>query len=360
MHSAFKRVLIQLGLWTLAFAVLFTYRWSYAYQWFPSKVFIPLIDMSVLFLSALCINRLLVPKLLYRQRTGWFAFSLVGLLLLSGQAIHWLQTAWFTFVSPGNDPYLETLKSFIFQVFNVYLVSFFGCLCILSLRLMNDHRAAQRRFETLQKENAQTELKFLKAQINPHFLFNSINSIYAGIDKGNTAAREQVLAFSDMLRYQLYECATDVIPVEKELEYLHNYISFQRMRKEESLQLDLTLEGHLAGFDLAPLLFIPFIENAFKYVSNHDNKPNRLQIKLTRQDDELVFYCFNTKDTVRSRPLFEEGGIGINNVKRRLELLYPDKHELHITDSDAGFEVKLHLVLTTLSPFGRLKAGSSG
>jgi LytS/YehU family sensor histidine kinase len=201
------------------------------------------------------------------------------------------------------------------------------------------------RYNQLQKEKAQTELSFLKAQINPHFLFNSINSIFASIDKNNIEARSIVIKFSDMLRYQLYECNADQINFEKEFEYLNNYIELQRIRKDNNLTITTDLKGDLKGFTIAPLILIPFIENAFKYSSNHVDQPNVLQMIFTKEDAAFGFYCFNTKDQMISRKIFEEGGIGIQNVKRRLELIYPGRHALDINDNELFFEVRLKIEL---------------
>lgn len=272
---------------------------------------------------------------------------LIAVVLLQtivfGQAILKLQGWWYKAVGGLDKDALKVMKHFGYQLIDSYLVIFGGCISLILTKLLTDQYQSQIRYAQLQKENAQTELQFLKAQINPHFLFNSINSIFAHIDKTNVAAREIVLKFSDMLRYQLYDCNVDMISFEKEFAYLNNYIELQRLRKEENLQVTIETKGEMFGFEIAPLLLIPFIENAFKYASNHDKNPNVLEVTLKKEIHAFTFHCINTKDRILSRNVVADGGIGINNVKRRLELLYPDKHELKIADSDLTFEVNLKI-----------------
>ena len=202
----------------------------------------------------------------------------------------------------------------------------------------------QKYVELMEKDKVKNELDFLKAQFNPHFLFNSINSIYGNIDKRNSSARNMLLTFSDMLRYQLYECNTDSISIDREVKYIKNYVALQQTRNAENLVVDLEVDEDLRGFSVAPLLFTAFVENAFKYVSHHENDENRVEISLSKKLDNLVFRVFNTKDkNYNGGAVMNHGGIGIANVKRRLELLYPYKHELVMSRNDTSYEVVLKL-----------------
>ena len=189
------------------------------------------------------------------------------------------------------------------------------------------------------KEKLNTELDYLKAQINPHFLFNSINTIYFQIDKQNAGARETLLTFSEMLRYQLYECNGKEIPVEKEIGYLKNYVGLQRLRKDENYKITFSSANDVANFTIVPLLLIPFVENAFKHVSHFSKSDNEIKIALTRSDQMFRMQVFNTRNLQPA----EMGGIGLKNVRRRLALLYPGRHQLHIRETLETFEVDLQL-----------------
>lgn len=192
-------------------------------------------------------------------------------------------------------------------------------------------------------EKLNTELEYLKAQINPHFLFNSINTIYFQIDKQNATARETLSAFSEMLRYQLYECNGKDIPVEKEISYLRNYVELQRMRKDENYAISFGCDEDLHGFTIAPLLLIPFVENAFKHVSHLSDK-NEIRISLHRRENTFHIDVFNTSD-LKPRNGVDHPGIGLRNVRRRLELLYKDRHVLQIQQNTQSFEVNLQLMI---------------
>ena len=218
-------------------------------------------------------------------------------------------------------------------------------ICILAVRLTLDHVRLQQHISEMEKEKIKAELDFLNAQFNPHFLFNSINSIYAHIDKHNPTARNMLLSFSEMLRYQLYDCNTSRISVDKEMSYIRNYVAIQQARKDSSLQVCLHIGEGVTGFFIAPLLFIAFIENAFKYVGNNEENENRVNVRFEKKESSLSFSCINTRETgVRGGT--DHKGIGIANARRRMALLYPDKHELNIVDNGCIYEVNINLNLS--------------
>ncbi|MBX2957609.1 MAG: sensor histidine kinase [Cyclobacteriaceae bacterium] len=192
----------------------------------------------------------------------------------------------------------------------------------------------------IELEKLNTELEYLKAQINPHFLFNSLNTVFFQIDKQNTSARETLSKFSDMLRYQLYECNGKEIAVEKEIRYLKNYVALQRLRKDEHYDIRFSCAEGLKNFTLPPLLLLPFIENAFKHVSHFSDKKNIIDIDISKTGDFFQLKIFNTKD---SRQVSTHSGIGLKNVQRRLELLYTERYKLNIIDHPESFNVQLNL-----------------
>jgi len=199
--------------------------------------------------------------------------------------------------------------------------------------------------EQLLKEKTEAELNFLKAQINPHFLFNSINTIFFQIDKNNSNARQSLLKFSEMLRYQLYDCMAERIFIEKEIIYLRSYVELQKLRKEENVFVHFNCSESVKEFSIAPLVLISFVENAFKHVSNFSGKENKISIELDKKEDEFHFRVFNTNEIRKEKVVLNESGIGLNNVKRRIELIYNGNHELKINKQDNSFEVTLKLKL---------------
>lgn len=282
-----------------------------------------------------------IPKLLYQQKYFLFGLTflagiLLGALLRVPLAIYMNE---HFFLAGGQQPAVITL------FFNSLLNIFIWVVCLVSARLIFEKIRFKEYIDTIEKEKTKNELDFLKAQFNPHFLFNSINSIYGHIDKSNTTARNMLLTFSEMLRYQLYECSVDKINIDKEINYIRNYVALQQTRKEENLLVTVDINKTVKGFTIAPMLFIAFIENAFKYVSNTEGKENKVTIMLDREEDSLLFKTFNTKEKNNNNNMIKHSGIGIANVKRRLELLYPEKYNLCIQDLDDSYQVILKLQL---------------
>lgn len=199
----------------------------------------------------------------------------------------------------------------------------------------------RKRAAELEVTNLKNELLYLKAQMNPHFLFNSINSIYASIDKHNEAARQMLLKFSDILRYQLYECDDDFVLYSNEVKYLKSYIELQKTRKNDNVTITYTFNTVVADNKIPPLLFIPFVENAFKYVTTDDNNQNYIHIEMSATAQHLQFTCINSKEnTTRGT---SKQGIGIANVKRRLALLFDKNYDLIIKDTADTFSVYLNI-----------------
>jgi len=282
-----------------------------------------------------------IPRFLYRRRYFLFGLSVIGGILVASflRTLLALYMTKHVFQPGGRPPEFQSV--FLNSLLNIA----FWTIVILAVHLVIEKIRFRKYIDTIEKEKTKNELDFLKAQFNPHFLFNSINSIYGHIDKTNPTARNMLLTFSEMLRYQLYECNVDSISIDKEIHYMRNYVALQQIRKEEDLVVRLSVSKEIKGFNIAPLLFIGFIENAFKYVSTAADE-NKVEISLDKKEENVVsFRVFNTKERNTGNAI-KDRGIGIVNVRRRLELLYPGRHELQITDSERTYEVNLEIRLT--------------
>ena len=234
----------------------------------------------------------------------------------------------------------ESRRSFFNNTFYNFSIALFYLAFSVTLHLSKAWYVQRELIRKMEVEKLSSELEYLKAQINPHFVFNSINTIYFQIDKQNVHARETLSAFSEMLRYQLYECNGNEIPIEKEITYLKNYVELQRMRRDENYNISFIADENLKGFTVSPLLLIPFVENAFKYVSHYPHK-NQVRIAIGKHKDNFEFSVFNTKEAKAT--LNGHAGIGLKNVKRRLELLYKGRHKLVIDNGSDSYEVNLSL-----------------
>jgi sensor histidine kinase YesM len=204
-------------------------------------------------------------------------------------------------------------------------------------RLIDAYIAQQTQLERVKADGLQTELKFLKAQYHPHFLFNALNTIYFQMDESVEEAKKTVEQFSALLRYQLYD-QQQLVPVERELQHLQHFIHLQKARASERLQLEVCIDPTLCQQRLYPLLLLPLVENAFKYVGGD----YRLSIKAWKEEPWL---CFRVQNSVPPQPATKsiDGGIGLENLQRRLELLYPGTHHLDVKQEEGLFTADLKI-----------------
>lgn len=233
--------------------------------------------------------------------------------------------------------------SFFTNTYYNFSIGAFYLAFTLALELSKRWYRQQLLLHKMQTEKLQTELQYLKAQLNPHFLFNSINTIYFQIDKENKEARESLGKFSELLRYQLYECNEDKIPIEKEMNYIESYVGLQRLRSD-NITIGFSKNENVKDFYIAPLLLLPFVENAFKHLSGHADRQNIIELDMNRQNGHFLFSVKNSVDA--QAPESNTSGIGLKNVRRRLDLLYENKYKLDIHKNGSTFLVELQIELS--------------
>lgn len=229
-----------------------------------------------------------------------------------------------------------------------FLGSFFVGFSSTIYKIINDWMEHQRERLDLQRQNLTSELKFLKTQINPHFFFNTLNSLYALTLKKSDRAPEIVLKLSDMMRYMLYESNEKLISLNKEIEYMKNYLELEKIRHGENFKMEMNIIGSPDGHRIAPLLFIPFLENSFKHGIDHELKSGYISINLVIKDKNIHIEVINSvpeSDAVINSQKAKIGGIGLTNVRRRLNILYPKRHKLQIDKTEKEFRVTLDLQL---------------
>ena len=193
----------------------------------------------------------------------------------------------------------------------------------------------------LNKRNYEMELAMLKSQINPHFLFNTINNIDVLITKDAIRASEYLNKLSDIMRFMLYETKPKRIPLNKELTYIEKFIELQKIRTTNEHFINYSIKGDPTNFMIPPMILIPFIENAFKHAEN-TKAENAININLHIKHESLIFKCensFNQNSQISS----EHSGLGSEIIKKRLSLVYPDKHKLTITNNNELYKVELSL-----------------
>ena len=282
-------------------------------------------------------NYILIPRLLYERKFVLFGFLFV-IMIVASSLIKMNIIGRIT----NNSLLLNLSGNLKDRIYDNIIPHFFLVIAGAAIKFMFDQISLQKQMAELAKEKAEAELSFLKSQINPHFLFNSLNSVYFSIDKNNENAREILHKFSEMLRYQLYEANGERIPIEKEINYLRDYVDLQRLRKDENYSVEFNCTPEVKEFSIEPLLLIPFVENAFKHISNRPGQLNHIKLDLSRNDGCFKFTIENSKENFVLNN-FQKSGIGLNNVKRRLELLYPGKYELAIKETEDLYKVNFEL-----------------
>ncbi|MBF8963930.1 histidine kinase [Pontibacter sp. FD36] len=313
----------------------------------------------------------------------WILFSLLVALQLSQDDIHWLTltvgfilTCLYVFYShfflltrylgkrkrkayffrlagimlTGPLPFLmlhpKTLDAWpvFFQLYAMTLVSIVPIFTFLSwlARVTENLVLNTIRKEQLEKQAVEAELYYLKSQINPHFLFNTLNNIHTLVYKQAPAAPEAVMRLSSLMRYMIYESNAPTVPLSREMSYLQDYVSLQQLRYKKSPVVDLQIEGDTDSCHIAPLLFIHLMENAYKH-SPARLEPGDIKVRVEIKENTLTFHIQNPKGRHEGNKLEEPGGIGLPNVRKRLSLLYPDQHHLEINSTGEKFTVTLKI-----------------
>ena len=289
-------------------------------------------------------SKVLVPVYLYHKRIGRF-ISFLFLIAFANTLITYLVAGAFYYELSGNSIFsnagiIQTLFSAFF-IINCIVIAVSG-----AIQIILDRFGMEQQLHEVENEKISTELAFLRAQINPHFLFNVLNTIYFQINKENRDARNSVEKLSEMLRYQLYECTSDMIDISKELAYIENYVAVQRLRMEAGTDLQLKLPRDIGSFKIAPLLILPLVENAFKHISNFkDPSQNKLFITISvERGSQFVVNVFNTYNALtRIEQPGNSNGLGLKNLERRLALLYPGRHSITRKHDENTYEATLKI-----------------
>jgi sensor histidine kinase YesM len=212
-----------------------------------------------------------------------------------------------------------------------------------AIKLMKYWYIKQQRNLQLQKENAESQLQLLKAQVHPHFLFNTLNNIFSHTQGVAPVASQLALGLSDMLRFMIYECNQSLVPLSKELKMIQDYITLEKIRYDDRLDIHVEVPENTDDLSISPLLLLPFVENCFKHGTSHILDQPWLSLEVRLDDNKMFMKLVNGKAPYVSH--YHSPGIGISNARKRLELIYPGKHELVITDDLDVYIVNLSIEL---------------
>lgn len=232
------------------------------------------------------------------------------------------------------DPFFYFPK-IVKMIVAIYPVTFVA----VAIKLLKYWYANQQAQQVLTQEKLQAELKFLKTQIHPHFLFNTLNNLYALTLKKSERAPEMVLKLSELINYMLYECTSEEVSLEKEIKFIKNYGDIEKIRYGDKVDIDIRVTGNLKDRKIAPLVLLPFVENCFKHGASEELQQSWVKVSIDAQPHGILAKIENNKAVLNG--VTKKEGIGIANVRRRLDLIYPDHHELKIINGQETFLVIL-------------------
>ena len=335
------RILQHLAFWVLSFFV-FLYIFKTGVK--PEKVdYVYTLLFQLTLIPAVYINiELLLPKLGNRKRILFYLLSLAVIIIF----FSWINYNFFDEWSAKVFPNYFFISYFTFRE----IILFFSVYIIITTLLKLSKSwflvsGLQKELLEKEKQKTEVELKALKAQINPHFFFNTLNSIYSmALDKDERLPGT-VLQLSDLMRYFLYESKDNFVPLEKELVVADNYIALQKIRAGKQLSIEISKKGEVNSQKIAPLLLITFLENAFKHGAKGSSGNTFIKLDIKIEKNKLNFTVENSKGLIDEVNTGDHNGLGLENVKRQLELLYPGKHLLNIKDEQDRFVVALQLSL---------------
>lgn len=279
--------------------------------------------------------KFLFPVLLEKGKYFFYSISVLALISFGAGFYLILFNSWIDYIFSGY---------YFIAYYGFFDISLYFVIYIFVTSLL---RLARGWFQLqeIEKEKTVAELKALKSQINPHFLFNSLNSIYSLARKNSAQVSEKVIQLSDLMRHIIYDSEVEFILLSKEIEMIRNYIELQNLRTPEKEKIELEVVGKVEEKKVAPLIFLPFVENSFKHGLKSGAEHPFVKIKIEVLPDDLIFEIENSKGKTSEPVVSKYKGIGIENVKKRLGLIYPNQHSLHLSETDKIFKVVLKIKL---------------
>lgn len=349
------------GFWWLFLGVLYSFlgfSQRYGYGWYlldttiESAAFLPI----HIFL-AYSLNYFVLPRYLLRQKYWQTALWVILLFLMTAGLSVLISTTLisairYSMLGERSWPVPVTIGI----ICRAMMAGLRGGITIAgfaaTIKLMKYWYMKERKNLQLQKENAESQLQLLKAQVHPHFLFNTLNNIYSYTQNTSAVASKLVMGLSDMLRYMLYECNQPLVSLGKELKMLRDYSVLEQIRYDHQLDLTIDVPDDVDNLYIAPLLLLPFVENSFKHGASHMLEQPWVSLYISIENDTMKMNLVNGKPQEAAAGLTGDKsyGIGIINVRQRLSLLYPGKHSLQVTSEEEVFIVNLTVQLERRAP----------
>ncbi len=342
------RISYHLGFWVVS---LFFFLLFYSNYNRDTRVTIWLTTMllPLAIVLAYYFNYYLIPRFLYKKKYLRFCFYCFFAILTS----LWLSmivvlVVIILFLSREPDYFDSSLIEPVFQVVGLYFVIFLA-IAIKQIKRAFEVQQLNAELELKRMEMGlklkEAELKLLRSQIHPHFLFNTLNNLYGLTLEKSDLAPKLVLKLSDLMDYMLYRCNKPKVSLTNELENLKNYVEIERIRYNDKIKIDFEIDGKTDQLGIAPMLLLAFFENAFKHGISKSITKSFVDVKIKIEGNKLYLKLANSRTESSSKNEDYTQGIGLKNVKKRLQLIYPDKHRLKINPTTDRFEINLELTL---------------
>ncbi|MDN5205531.1 histidine kinase [Fulvivirgaceae bacterium BMA10] len=337
-YYIFKNRFLRHILFWLVYFVSFSFIWAKNGN-FEASFYLEFLLLPVRITAVYLCIYFLIPKLLLERKYVRFGMYFLLMLLVGGILQRLIIFSLYNPIYDIQDTVLfkvsEIIRAIILINSTVIFVS-----AIKILQLWHEEKEKAQRLES---DRLKSELQLLKSQVHPHFFFNTLNLAYGLTFKNTTMAQEVLLKMANLMRFTLYNSNQATVPIQKEIEHIQDFIALEALRHENLFKVSFKQEVS-DKIEIAPMLLLPFVENAFKHSKATKNSPVQIDIATHQIEDQFVFSVKNSISGDQSSKA-EEGGIGIENVKKRLLLLYPDKHGLTISREENSFQVELKIAI---------------
>ncbi len=345
MDKSLRRSLVQhIMFWLIIVSTYAISAWGYRDN-FQQAIIYEAIYLPARMLAVYFNWFLWMPNKLYRNRVGEYLIGMVAVIFVLATIQRYLMYYWAYPTFFPTWPIQSNGAFVFFRVVQNMVVIATPVALSTGMKLFLDWYDQKNRAQQLEREKVAAELQYLKSQINPHFLFNTLNNIYGLAIEGSGKVPALLLKLSDLLSYSLYESGGKFVDITRELQLIKDFIALELERSDNRVRVEWGVkEESLKGMEIAPLLLIPLVENAFKHGTREEIRRAEIALQLEKNDGQLLFRVRNTIPEEKPSSQ-EESGIGLANVKRRLAILYPNRHEFSIQEQTNSFEVILKVDL---------------
>jgi len=316
----YKRIIQHAAFW-ISFILLFLVIYGPVFNNFPWLFLSSVVMLPFTILVVYSINYLILPKFLRQRR-----YLLLGIIIMLILVLEPPLPRILVMQLSGEE---VTFKSFLdYNLLPFYFETGLITFIALSIKLFKERNREQEQKNLLAQQKLESELNALKGQLNAHFLFNTLNNLYGLAKKKSDHTAEGILKLSEMLHFVLYDCSSDSYPIQKELDFIKNYIELEKLRYGKRLRIEMIEELDYSEFKVAPLLLFPFIENSFKHGASKKVKEVWIKIRIATTPQSLVLEVENNRYLDQALRSQISGGVGLENVRKRLDIHYPKQHTL--------------------------------